>query len=77
MPERFYKQEYEAVFLDDGGVVFRNVERVCRGESQDTSYKLQEIQIQLNRRDAEKAEEYGEETPTLALPRVQGRESIQ
>jgi len=31
MPERFYKQEYEAVFLDDGGVVFRNVERVCRG----------------------------------------------
>lgn len=29
MPERFYKQEYEAVFLDDGGMVFRNVERVC------------------------------------------------
>jgi Terminase large subunit, T4likevirus-type, N-terminal len=29
MPERFYKQEYEAVFLDDGGVVFRNVEGVC------------------------------------------------
>ncbi|MBI1276862.1 MAG: hypothetical protein GC179_01910 [Anaerolineaceae bacterium] len=33
MPERFYKQEYEAVFLDDGGVVFRNVERVCVGEN--------------------------------------------
>jgi hypothetical protein len=29
MPERFYRQEYEAVFLDDGGVVFRNVEGVC------------------------------------------------
>jgi hypothetical protein len=29
MPERFYRQEYEAVFLDDGGVVFRNVENTC------------------------------------------------
>ncbi len=29
MPERFYKQEYEAVFLDDGGVVFRDVDKVC------------------------------------------------
>ncbi len=79
MPERFYKQEYEAVFLDDGGVVFRNVERVCVGK----------IERQLNRQDAEK---YGEEqeetltpspspswrgeleTPTLALPRKRGRE---
>jgi hypothetical protein len=42
MPERVYKQEYEAVFLDDGGVVFRNVERVCRGQLQEASYKLQE-----------------------------------
>jgi len=32
MPERFYRQEYEAVFLDDGGVVFRNVDRVCVGK---------------------------------------------
>jgi Terminase large subunit, T4likevirus-type, N-terminal/Terminase RNaseH-like domain len=31
MPERFFRQEYEAVFLDDGGVVFRNVDRVCVG----------------------------------------------
>ena len=29
MPERFYRQEYEAVFLDDGGTVFRNVDGVC------------------------------------------------
>jgi hypothetical protein len=31
MPERFFRQEYEAAFLDDGGVVFRNIERVCVG----------------------------------------------
>jgi hypothetical protein len=31
MPERFYRQEYEAVFLDDGGAVFRNVDGVCVG----------------------------------------------
>jgi hypothetical protein len=29
MPERFYKQEYLAEFLDNGGVVFRNVDKVC------------------------------------------------
>jgi hypothetical protein len=29
MPERFFRQEYEAVFLDDGGAVFRNVEGTC------------------------------------------------
>lgn len=29
MPERFFKQEYLAQFLDDGGVVFRNLDRVC------------------------------------------------
>jgi hypothetical protein len=41
MPERFYKQEYEAVFLDDGGVVFRNVDAICSGEPElagDESY---------------------------------------
>lgn len=32
MPERFFKQEYLAAFLDDGGVVFRNVDKVCKGE---------------------------------------------
>ncbi len=30
MPERFFRQEYLAEFLDDGGVVFRNVEKVCQ-----------------------------------------------
>lgn len=34
MPERFFRQEYEAVFLDDGGVVFRDVDRVCSGNPQ-------------------------------------------
>lgn len=29
MPERFFKQEYLAEFLDDGGVVFRNIDKVC------------------------------------------------
>ena len=29
MPERYYQQEYEAAFLDDGGVVFRNLDKVC------------------------------------------------
>lgn len=29
MPERVFQQEYLATFLDDGGAVFRNVERVC------------------------------------------------
>jgi hypothetical protein len=29
MPERFFRQEYLAEFLDDGGVVFRNVDKVC------------------------------------------------
>lgn len=29
MPERFYRQEYLAEFLDDGGVVFRNIDAVC------------------------------------------------
>lgn len=33
MPERFYRQEYLAEFLDDGGVVFRNVGKVCVGQS--------------------------------------------
>src|SRR5690606_34777437 len=33
MPERFFKQEYLAECLDDGGVVFRQVERVCVGEA--------------------------------------------
>ncbi|MCA0456768.1 MAG: terminase large subunit [Chloroflexi bacterium] len=37
MPERFFRQEYEAVFLDDGGVVFRNVDKVCRGEQEDAN----------------------------------------
>ncbi len=31
MPERFFRQEMLAEFLDDGGVVFRNIERVCVG----------------------------------------------
>lgn len=30
MPERFFRQEYLAEFLDDGGTVFRNVPQVCR-----------------------------------------------
>jgi hypothetical protein len=29
MPERYFQQEYEAMFLDDGGVVFRNIDAVC------------------------------------------------
>ena len=33
MPERFFRQEYLAEFLDDGGVVFRNIEKVCVGET--------------------------------------------
>ena len=81
MPERFYKQEYEAVFLDDGGVVFRNVERVCvatpsltlphsnRGGNEDPHplapsplrSEGEPIPRQLNRQDAENAEEYREE----------------
>jgi hypothetical protein len=32
MPERFFRQEYLAEFLDDGGAVFRNILAVCRGE---------------------------------------------
>jgi hypothetical protein len=32
IPDRFYRQEYMATFLDDGGVVFRNVDRVCVGK---------------------------------------------
>jgi len=32
MPERVFRQEYEAEFLDDGGVVFRNIGAVCVGE---------------------------------------------
>jgi len=31
LPERVYQQEYEAVFHDDGGAVFRNVEGICVG----------------------------------------------
>jgi hypothetical protein len=34
MPERFFRQEYEAEFLDDGGVVFRNIQNVCMGEAE-------------------------------------------
>jgi hypothetical protein len=29
LPERVFQQEYEAMFHDDGGAVFRNVEGVC------------------------------------------------
>lgn len=32
MPERFFQQEYEAEFLDDGGLVFRNVDQACVGQ---------------------------------------------
>lgn len=34
MPERFFRQEYEATFLEDGGVVFRNIDKVCVGEAE-------------------------------------------
>jgi Terminase RNaseH-like domain len=31
IPERYFQQEYEATFLDDGGAVFRQIEPVCSG----------------------------------------------
>ena len=34
LPERVFKQEYLAQFLEDGGVVFRNLDRVCVGKQE-------------------------------------------
>jgi hypothetical protein len=34
LPERFFQQEYEAAFLDDGGAVFRQVDRACTAPPQ-------------------------------------------
>lgn len=35
VPERVYQQEYLATFLDDGGAVFRGIDRVCTASEED------------------------------------------
>ncbi len=78
MPERFYKQEYEAVFLDDGGVVFRNVDKVCVGEDTPSLilpcyYGGGNETLTPNPSPSWRGEQY----PTLTLPIVTGREPDQ
>ncbi|MBA3872943.1 MAG: hypothetical protein H0X30_27745, partial [Anaerolineae bacterium] len=69
MPERFYKQEYEAVFLDDGGVVFRNVERVCVGTYPTLALPVVTGREQETLTPSPSPSGRGEqETPTLTLP---------
>lgn len=33
MPERWYRQEYEAEFIEDAGAVFRNLDKACIGHA--------------------------------------------